>query len=86
MYDPGHTHLFRDTRMPESPTDTAPRLAYTVNEAANLLSIGRTSVYEEVRLGRLRSFRAGGRRLFSREALLEYIAAREAESAHVGAA
>ena len=40
-----------------------PRLAYSVDEAAHLLSVGRDSIYELIRTGQLRTFKIGARRL-----------------------
>lgn len=47
--------------MPETPNiDTTP-LAYPVNEFAKAVGIGRSKVYEEIRLGRLRAKKLGAR-------------------------
>jgi excisionase family DNA binding protein len=48
-----------------------------VDEAATLLSLGRTSVYGELAAGRLRSIRIGRRRLIPGDAVRSYIADRQ---------
>jgi excisionase family DNA binding protein len=49
------------------------RLAYTVEEAAVVLGIGRDLIYDEIRTGRLRSKKAGARRIIARHHLLEWL-------------
>ncbi|MFI8528373.1 helix-turn-helix domain-containing protein [Promicromonospora sukumoe] len=49
-------------------------VAYRVEEAAESLRIGRDSVYELIRSGRLRTIKVGARRLVPVVALSEYIA------------
>jgi excisionase family DNA binding protein len=44
-----------------------------VETAAQLLGIGRTAVYEEIRLGRLTSVKRGKSRLVPVESLKEYV-------------
>jgi excisionase family DNA binding protein len=56
----------------EAATDRPDRL-YSVTEAAALLRIGRSSVYQEIGAGRLRSLRVGRRRLIPSSALAERI-------------
>ena len=51
----------------------AERLAYTVEEAAMVLGIGRDLIYDEIRTGRLRSKKAGARRIIARHHLLEWL-------------
>lgn len=51
-----------------------PRLAYSVDEAARLLSISRRHVYDLIATGKLRGRKLGKRRVFTRtelEQLLE---------------
>ncbi|MFE2142829.1 excisionase family DNA-binding protein [Streptomyces sp. NPDC059456] len=59
------------------------RRLHSVEEAAELLSVGRSTAYEEIRLGRLRTVRSGRRRLVSTEYVDEYVELlkREAEAA-----
>jgi excisionase family DNA binding protein len=47
------------------------RLVYTVQEAAEELRIGNSTVRERIRSGQLRSFKDGGRRLVAGEDLME---------------
>lgn len=49
------------------------RLLYRVEEAAFLLSIGRTRVFELLRSGQLRSVTYGRTRLISHGALVEFV-------------
>ena len=44
-------------------TDTASRLAYSVNQAVGATSVGRSLLYEEIRAGRLKTFKVGARTL-----------------------
>ena len=56
--------------------DTLPvRLVYTIQEAAEELRIGSSTVRERIRMGQLRSFKDGSRRLIARDDLLDYIQA-----------
>lgn len=48
-------------------------LLCTVDEAAALLSVGRTSVYQLMSSGRLRSVKVGSRRLVPRSALEAFV-------------
>ncbi|MGW1891343.1 helix-turn-helix domain-containing protein [Streptomyces sp. NPDC002004] len=57
-----------------STTNAAPqRVLYRPEEAATALGIGRSTVYEEIRLGRLRTVRIGRRRLVPPEYLADYV-------------
>jgi excisionase family DNA binding protein len=49
------------------------RLAYTVEEAALVVGVGRDPLYDEIRTGRLRSKKAGSRRVIARHHLLEWL-------------
>jgi excisionase family DNA binding protein len=49
------------------------RLMYRVSEAAEMLGIGRTNVYELMNEGRVRSVRIGHRRLIPRVALEAFV-------------
>jgi excisionase family DNA binding protein len=59
------------------------RLLYRAEEAAAALGIGRSLVYEEIRLGRLQTVRIGRRRLVPPEYVAQYVELlkREAEAA-----
>ena len=50
-------------------------LAYTIEEAAELMSIGRDSVYELLHAGRLRSIKIGRRRVISHADIENFLAA-----------
>jgi len=58
----------------------APRLVYTPREAARLLSVSRSTVFELLAAGELPSFRHGQKRLIRHEALTAYVDRIEAES------
>lgn len=49
------------------------QLVYTVQEAADELRIGNSTVRERIRSGQLRSFKDGGRRLIAGEDLMAYL-------------
>jgi len=57
------------------------QLVYTVQEAADELRIGNSTVRERIRTGRLRSFKDGGRRLIAGEDLLDYLRTLRADPA-----
>ncbi|MCX4529977.1 MULTISPECIES: excisionase family DNA-binding protein [unclassified Streptomyces] len=44
-----------------------------MEEAAELLNVGRSTAFEEIRLGRLRTVRVGRRRLVPTEYVDEYV-------------
>lgn len=58
---------------PEQPTSGEPRLLLSVEEAAQLLSINRSTVYDMLGRGDLPSLKLGRRRLISRQSLVEFI-------------
>ncbi|MGV9242569.1 helix-turn-helix domain-containing protein [Streptomyces sp. NPDC003710] len=62
--------------------DAAEQLLYRPEEAAKALRIGRSMVYEEIRLGRLQTVRIGRRRLVPAEYIAQYVELlkREAEA------
>ncbi|MFJ4201612.1 helix-turn-helix domain-containing protein [Streptomyces sviceus] len=62
--------------------EPAEQLLYRPEEAAKVLRIGRSMVYEEIRLGRLQTVRIGRRRLVPPEYIEQYVALlkREAEA------
>ena len=57
----------------ESSLTFVPPLLLTVEEAAAMLSIGRTGAYQLVMGGQVRSVKIGRRRLVVRESLQEFI-------------
>jgi len=50
-----------------------PKLLLSVEEACEVLNLGRTAVFEEIRTGRLRSVKRGRTRLIPRKCVYEYI-------------
>ncbi|MFE2886306.1 helix-turn-helix domain-containing protein [Streptomyces sp. NPDC059272] len=52
---------------------SAEQVLYRPEEAAIVLRIGRSMVYEEIRLGRLQTVRIGRRRLVPPDYIAEYI-------------
>ena len=57
----------------QTPVTHRPRLAYSIPEAAELLAIGRTYVYDLIRRGDLPTVKSGRRRLIRHEALVAYL-------------
>lgn len=57
--------------------DARSRLTVSPEEAANLLGIGRTRLYEELGSGALPSFHVGRRRLIRLSAIEDWITERE---------
>ncbi len=53
--------------------ETETRLAYGIAEAAAMLGIGRSTIYELVRSGQLATFKIGQRRLVTRVDLERFI-------------
>lgn len=56
------------------------RYLYKISEAAVLLSMSRSALYEQIRSGRLRSVRQGRARLVPAAAIREYVALLEREA------
>jgi len=52
------------------------RLAYSVNETARLLSMGRTSIYAMIADGRLETFKLGRRTLIRGESIRRLVGGR----------
>jgi excisionase family DNA binding protein len=50
-----------------------PLTVLTVSDVLERLKIGRTTLYTEIRSGRLETFKVGRRRLVTRQALADYI-------------
>lgn len=55
----------------------ARRLAYSPAEAARVIGIGRTKLYEAISTGALRSSKFGNRRLISDRAIAEWLVSLE---------
>jgi excisionase family DNA binding protein len=56
------------------------RKLYRIEEVADLLGLGRTAVFEQLRIGRLRSVKIGRCRRVPAEWLDEFVAALKAEA------
>ncbi|RJL22019.1 DNA-binding protein [Bailinhaonella thermotolerans] len=69
---------------PERP-QTEGKLLYKVEEAIDILGLGRTTVFELLRSGRLRSVQVGRSRRIPTAALREYVERLEREAAGVKA-
>ena len=54
-------------------TDTASRLAYGINQASEAASVGRSLLYEEIKAGKLKTFKIGSRTLIAREDLCAWL-------------
>jgi excisionase family DNA binding protein len=63
-----------------APTSEPQRLAVSPSEAARLAGIGRTTLYEAIGSGALRSLKMGKRRLITIDALRDWLAAAEREN------
>jgi excisionase family DNA binding protein len=57
---------------------TVDKLLFSPSEVASQLSIGRSKIYELMRLGELRSVKIGGSRRITRAALAEFVSKLEA--------
>lgn len=77
-----------DERIAASPPSTNERLAVSPAEAARLAGVGRTTLYEALGSGALRSLKIGKRRLITIDALKDWLCAAEeatqAERRHAG--
>ena len=49
------------------------RLAYSIGSAVKATDIGRTTIYQAIKEGKLRSIKKGDRRLILKEWLLEWL-------------
>lgn len=63
--------------IPEIVPPAGERLAVSTSEAARLTGIGRTTLYEAIGSGALRSLKIGKRRLITVEALRDWLGALE---------
>jgi excisionase family DNA binding protein len=54
--------------MPSDPTNI-PKIAYSIKEAMQASSLGRTTIYSHISAGRLRAVRVGGRRVIPADSL-----------------
>lgn len=54
-------------------TDTTPRLAYGINQACETSGLGRSFLYEEIRAGKLKTFKVGTRTLIASDDLQAWL-------------
>ncbi len=54
-------------------TDTTPRLAYGINQACETSGMGRSFIYEEIRAGKLKTFKCGARTLIASDDLRAWL-------------
>lgn len=54
--------------------DQSEKLAYTLPDFCRTTGVGRTSAYEEIAAGRLKTIKAAGRRLILREDAVAWLA------------
>ncbi len=54
-------------------TECQNRLAYSVNQAVEATSVGRSLLYEEIRAGKLKTFKVGSRTLIASEDLATWL-------------
>jgi excisionase family DNA binding protein len=60
--------------------DTSNRALYRVPEAMRLLSMSRSTIYNQIRAGRLRSVKEGSTRLIPADAIADYVALLKSEA------
>jgi excisionase family DNA binding protein len=65
----------------DGPPDARSRLAYSVEEAAAQLGIGRTFMFQLIATGEIESFKIGKLRKISHDALIGYVNRLRAEQA-----
>ena len=70
------------TKADPANTDTGAgtKALYRVPEAMRLLSLSRSVIYNQIRVGRLRSVKEGSARLIPADAIDDYVALLEAEA------
>ena len=60
-------------------TDTEPRrLAYGISDAVKATSLGRSLLYEQIRAGKLKTFKVGSRTLIAADDLKAWLASYQA--------
>lgn len=70
--------------MATAPTASTPqRRLHRIETAAEILDVGRSTAYEEIRLGRLRTVRVGRRRLVPTEFIEDYVELLKREAADI---
>lgn len=61
----------------QSVDQSPPKLAYSIREACEASSLGRTTLWSHISAGRLRARRIGGRTIIPADALHSFIAGEE---------
>lgn len=61
-------------------TNGPPKIAYSIKEACQASSLGRTTIYSHIAAGRLRAVRIGGRTVIPTESLHALIAGETADA------
>ena len=77
---PGNAAATRPSGTSASGLDPGSKALYRVPEAMTLLSLSRSVIYQQIRLGRLRSVKEGNTRLIPADAIADYVALLEAEA------
>jgi excisionase family DNA binding protein len=65
---------------PADSSDTGNKALYRVPEAMRLLSLSRSVIYNQIRVGRLHSVKQGNTRLIPADAITAYVALLKAEA------
>ncbi len=55
-------------------SNTIDKMAYTIDQVSDLVNIGKTKLYAEIKAGRLKVRKCGTRTLVFRESLQEFLA------------
>ena len=69
-----------DASATDASVDPGSKALYRVPEAMRLLSLSRSVIYNQIRVGRLRSVKEGSARLIPADAIADYVALLEAEA------
>ncbi len=78
--DTGNRHSSNAARNSDNSPTHGDKKLYRIPEAMRLLSLSRSVIYNQIRVGRLRSVKEGSTRLIPADAIAEYIALLEAEA------
>jgi excisionase family DNA binding protein len=57
-----------------TPTSHLDKLSYSITEATRALGIGRSKLFQELAVGRLKALKLGSRTLITRDELARYLA------------
>ncbi|MCM3420549.1 helix-turn-helix domain-containing protein [Sphingopyxis alaskensis] len=61
----------------KSANNDPPKIAYSIKEAMQASSLGRTTIYSHIAAGRLRAIRVGGRRVIPADSLHDLLTGKE---------